>query len=64
MQLEISYQEHEFLAEVLVSWRNDARVEAHRTLDANFKRELKDKLNLAEGLIGKLGAPQALSTNA
>ena len=64
MQLEISSQERDVLAEILESWRNDARAEAHRTLDANFKRELKEKLNLAEGLLGKLRAVQTLGASA
>jgi quinol monooxygenase YgiN len=64
MQFEISSQERELLMEVLESWRDEARTEAHRTLDAAFKRKLKDKLSLAEDLLGRLSAPQTLSAGA
>ncbi len=63
MQLEISSQEVEFLADVLESWCKDAHAEAHHTLDTKFKRELKDKLHFAEGLKSKLDASVTSSTS-
>jgi hypothetical protein len=58
MQLDISPQACDLLAEILESWRSNLRTEIHRRVDAVCRRELKEQEGVVEGVLRRLRASQ------
>jgi hypothetical protein len=57
MQLTLSDEERQFLAEFLDRSLKEMRVEEHRTRTPSFRELIVEKESLASSLLRKLGAP-------